>query len=61
MPQKMICTTCGSDDVKRDAWAVWSVEKQDWILDNVFDYAYCEKCESECSITEIKIEENAQD
>ena len=54
---KMVCSTCGSDQVLRDAWAEWDVASQDWVLQNVFDAAYCEKCEGETSINEEPINE----
>jgi hypothetical protein len=51
---KMVCATCGSDDVLRDAWAEWDVEQQQWVLQNVFDHAVCEgACEGETRIKEI--------
>ena len=63
---KMVCAECGSEDVLRDAWAEWCVETQEWVLQNVFDDAYCEKCEGECSIegvvlTEDEVEDLAED
>lgn len=46
----MRCSSCGSDDILRDAWASWDFLSQTWVLDNVFDQAYCEDCEGDCSI-----------
>lgn len=54
---EMHCNACGSTAVKRDAWAVWDKEKQDWILDQVFDEAFCEDCEKETSLYEEEIME----
>lgn len=55
--RKMVCNTCGSERVLRDAWAEWDILRQEWILQNVFDAAYCEgECEGECSIEEIEID-----
>ncbi len=48
----MVCRECGSEDVVRDAWAQWDPDKQDWVLENVFDAAFCNNCEGECSIDE---------
>ena len=48
----MHCSSCGSDQVLRDAWAEWDVTQQCWVLQNVFDAAFCESCDSECSIEE---------
>ncbi|MCI4591367.1 hypothetical protein MOK15_14865 [Sphingobium sp. BYY-5] len=39
-----ICNVCGSDHVTRDAWAAWDVDRQDWVLEAAFDYAYCHRC-----------------
>jgi len=46
----MRCSNCGSEDVVRDAWARWSFEQQEWELGEIFDYAYCETCEGDCTI-----------
>jgi hypothetical protein len=46
----MRCSTCHGEDVLRDAWACWSVERQEWELGQVFDHAFCETCDSECTI-----------
>lgn len=48
--EKPVCNRCGSDAVLRDAYAEWDVEKQDWVLQNVFDDAFCEDCEGECKL-----------
>jgi hypothetical protein len=48
----MRCAACQSDDVVRDAWASWSYQSQQWELSQVFDHAFCEQCESDCSIEE---------
>jgi hypothetical protein len=34
---RMICESCGSDDVSRDAWGDWNVEEQEWMLRTMFD------------------------
>lgn len=47
---KMVCTTCGSDDVRRDAYAIWSVPEQKWELLTTFDNTDCENCGGECSL-----------
>ena len=48
----MLCNTCGSEDVRIDAWAAWNVKLQQWELAETFDYAYCNNCDGECSIDE---------
>ena len=50
--RRMICKTCGSENVKKDAWAAWDEHKQEWVLDNIFDYEHCETCEGETTIIE---------
>lgn len=52
---KMVCGRCGSEEVRRDAWAVWDVDQQEWSLQNVFDYAICES--EQCDGKETRIEE----
>jgi len=47
------CSHCHSEDVVRDAWASWSFETQEWELGQAFDHAYCQACESDCTIETI--------
>jgi hypothetical protein len=51
----MVCERCGGEEVRRDAWAVWDVDGQEWVLGNVFDYAICES--EKCDGNETRIEE----
>lgn len=54
MPKRMlVCGTCGSDHIVRDAWAFWSFERQEWELGQGFDHAYCEACETDCTIETV--------
>jgi hypothetical protein len=53
----MVCKTCGSDDVSRDAWANWDISEQRWELGSVFDYAHCHKCECETRLVEVELGE----
>lgn len=55
MTIKIVCKTCGSEDVRRDAWAVWGEEEQEWFLGEVFDYAHCCRCDGECSLEEVEL------
>ena len=56
MAKNMVCATCDSTEVKRDAWAEWNVETQEWQLaGEPFDAAVCENCGGECRIDEIDI------
>ena len=54
MPVTYVCSTCGSDDVSRDAWAEWSVGEQRWVLRTEFDYAHCHRCDRETSLVEVQ-------
>jgi hypothetical protein len=51
----IVCGTCGSDDVSRDAWANWDTREQQWVLGSVFDYAHCHKCDCESRLIEVKL------
>lgn len=54
---KMVCSHCGSTDVRKDADAIWNVEKQEWELVAVYDNTTCEDCGGECSLLEVEVEE----
>lgn len=48
-----ICADCGSREVRRDAYAVWNAEKQDWELHSVYDEWLCdgfEGCGNACGV-----------
>jgi len=47
---KPVCTECGSDDVRADAYAAWSPEKAEWYVTQELPNYICEDCEGECSI-----------
>ena len=49
---QMVCETCGSTDVSRDAWGDWDVKMQEWVLRTVFEYAHCHACDEETRIEE---------
>ena len=44
---RLLCPSCQSADVLRDAYAKWSVDEQAWALAEVFDFMVCEACEME--------------
>lgn len=52
---QMLCETCGSIDVSRDAWAHWDVAAQEWVLRAVFDYAHCHTCDGETRLIEATL------
>lgn len=45
-----VCKTCGSTEVRRDAWAIWNPMTGVWELGQAFDYAHCETCEAETTL-----------
>ena len=50
---RIVCGTCGSETVTRDAWAEWDVGAQNWALGAVYDYAYCHNCENDSRLEEV--------
>lgn len=52
---KIVCSVCGSDDVRRDATAAWNVETQAWELAAVMDQGYCEGCQGDCNLTTTEV------
>lgn len=52
MPYKLVCKGCGSDQIKVDAWAEWSINKQEWVLYGVHqgDMDWCSSCSAETTI-----------
>jgi len=57
---RMVCNTCGSELVTRDAWAEWDVGQQDWSLGAVYDYAYCHACDGETRIDEVPADDTGE-
>jgi hypothetical protein len=55
MPVTYVCSTCGGDDVSRDAWADWSVPEQQWVLRTAFDDAHCHRCECETRLITVEL------
>jgi hypothetical protein len=51
----IICRDCGGNNVCRDAWAVWDLDKQDWVLGAVFDDGHCEDCECGARLEEVEL------
>lgn len=45
-----VCAACGSEDVLRDAYAVWNREKGEWVLLDTYDSYDC----NECNATRIR-------
>jgi len=55
-PVKITCSKCGSDDVRRDAWAEWDPEQQKWVLGEIFDEPYCTSCETNYRLVDTPLE-----
>lgn len=49
--QGMLCASCGNQSVVRDAWAIWCNESQTWVLEQVFDDAYCDTCDGSVKVS----------
>ena len=49
----MRCRRCHSQNVMRDAWAVWNAATQEWELGPIFDHSACNDCGAEECIEEI--------
>jgi hypothetical protein len=58
MPTRIVmkCAHCGGENVMRDAWAVWDIELQAWVLGNVFDAGHCDACGGNSTLVEESIE-----
>lgn len=55
---RMVCRTCGSDDVLADAYASWSFGDQEWQVASTFDKgAFCNDCGGETRIEAIETED----
>jgi hypothetical protein len=52
---RIVCGTCGSEDVSRDAWGDWDFNTQTWVVRTVFDYAHCHECDGETRLAEIPL------
>lgn len=46
-----ICGTCGSDEVRIEAWAEWNDVKQNWVIqDALHDNMVCADCGKDTQI-----------
>lgn len=55
-PVRIVCRTCGSDDILSDAWARWNVETQQWELSSALDNEECCCCEGETHTIDVPID-----
>lgn len=49
----VICATCGSENVRADAYASWDADTGEWILHSIYDEKICEVCETSTSLLEV--------
>ena len=54
---RKVCSSCGSEDVRVDAWVTWSEARQAWEVAEVFDAAFCAQCDGETSIVDQEVVE----
>jgi hypothetical protein len=55
---QIVCGTCGSADVRADAYAAWNTETQEWELTATFDKgSVCEVCEGETRTEEVPLDQ----
>jgi hypothetical protein len=52
---KMVCDHCGSEDIRRDAFASWNVETQEWELASIFDNTICDACGEDNCAEEVPV------
>lgn len=38
------CNNCGSENISKDAWVMWDVGQQAWVINDIFDDIYCFDC-----------------
>ncbi len=53
MTTHMICSQCGSLDVRADAWAAWDSGAGEWALHSTYDAKHCEACEGKTRLLAI--------
>ena len=44
----------------RDAWAAWSPETNQWVIELVFDHAYCQVCDGETTLKKVECIEECE-
>lgn len=55
MKRKVVCSTCGSDDIQLDAYARWDFDKQEWYLSDTYEDAYCGNCCETANIEYVEV------
>ena len=51
-----VCRTCRSERVVKDAWACFNRHSGLWELENVFDAAFCHRCEEDTKLDWVPAE-----
>ena len=53
-PVNIVCANCGSDDVLINAAVRWDINRQEYIVANVFDGGHdCGDCGNPCDLKEV--------
>lgn len=39
------CNNCRSENIVKDAWVMWDVDQQAWVINDIFEDIYCFDCE----------------
>lgn len=57
MKIEYVCTGCGSENVKADAWATWNAESQSWELETGpgDKNAWCYACDGYTSLDQKEL------
>ncbi|MEC3950862.1 hypothetical protein [Sphingobium sp. HWE2-09] len=48
-----ICNVCGSDHITRDARGRWDILAQDWVIETIFDHAWCHRCTDAARLDQV--------
>jgi ribosomal protein L37AE/L43A len=54
-PIRLTCKHCASEEITRDASAIWDVHSHSWVLSAVQDQMACEDCGQENMILEAPV------
>lgn len=52
------CKNCGSENISIDTWAMWDVDQQAWVINDIFEGYFCFDC---CRENEEILEEIIDD
>lgn len=43
---RKVCSVCGGEDIHVSAWVVWSIEKQEYVIEDFWESeTWCEDCQ----------------